>query len=305
MRICVFGAGSLGSALGGMLGQRHDVTLIGRSQNMGPIRRSGLRLLGDVSRTLSVKAVEDSSSAETPDLLIITTKAYDTPSAIDSCRRLVDDNTAVLTLQNGLGNLELLREWRGDAAFGGTTTMGATLVSPGKVRVSGFGRTTIGADKDARRARDIARAFESCGIPADVEKDVMREIWGKAVVNACINPTAAVLRVRNGRLLESWATVRIMQEICRECEHVAFASGISLPIRHMYPRVRAVCSDTAHNVSSMLQDVLRGRRTEIGQINGAFNSFGIEAGVPTPLNKTLVAMVEPLQLYAKGERLIS
>jgi 2-dehydropantoate 2-reductase len=294
MRICVFGAGSLGSALGGMLAQRHDVTLIGRRQHMNAARRQGLRLLGDVARTARVQTLESPANAETPDLLIISTKAYDTRSAIDACRRLVDDETMVLTLQNGLGNLELLRKWRGDKAFGGTTTMGAALVSPGIVRVSGLGQTTIGADVDFSGARDISRVFKSCGFCVQVKREVMREIWGKAIMNACINPTAAVLRVRNGRLLESKTTTRFMREVCRECEQVAVVSKVTLPIGAMYSRVRDVCADTANNISSMLQDVQKGKRTEIRQINGAFCSFGRARGVPTPLNDTLVAIVESL-----------
>jgi len=253
-----------------------------------------LRLLGDVARTARVQALESPANAETPDLLIISTKAYDTRSAIDACRRLVDDETMVLTLQNGLGNLELLRKWRGDKAFGGTTTMGAALVSPGIVRVSGLGQTTIGADVDFSGAREIARAFESCGFRAQVKREVMREIWGKAVINACINPTAAVLRVRNGKLLESETTSRFIREVCRECEQVAIATRAALPNRTMYSRVRVVCKETANNISSMLQDVQNGRRTEIQQINGAFCSFGRVSSVPTPLNDTLVAMIESL-----------
>jgi len=294
MKVCVFGAGSLGSAIGGMLAQKHEVTLIGRRQHVDAVRRDDLQLLGAVSRKVTVKAVEDPSSAETPDLLIVSTKAYDTRSAIGACRRLVDRGTMVLTLQNGLGNLELLREWRGDMAFGGTTTMGAALVSPGVVRVSGLGWTMIGADMDARRAKDIARAFRSCGFPVRVKKNLMSEIWGKAVINACINPITAVLRVRNGRLLESEAITRFMREVCSECEQVAIASGISLPVSRMSSRVRAVCIDTAENTSSMLQDVQKGKCTEIQQISGAFCSAGRSRGVRTPLNETLVAMVESL-----------
>jgi len=305
MRVCIFGAGSLGSVIGGMLVAKHDVTLVGRRQHMDSVRRHGLRLLGDVRRTVRMKAVVDPSEVESPDLLLISTKAYDTTTAINECKRFVDDRTKVLTLQNGLGNLELLRTWKGSTSFGGTTTMGAVLASPGTVRVSGLGRTVIGADMDPDGARSIARAFESCGIPVHVKKDVIGEIWGKAVVNACINPTAAVLRVRNGVLLTSATTVHFMREVCSECEQVAFASGISLPDQHMYARVQNVCSDTADNFSSMLQDVLKGRRTEIQQINGAFCVHGRARGVRTPLNETLVAMIEPLQFFSKGERLIS
>jgi len=305
MKICVFGAGSLGSALGGMLSVNNDVTLVARKKHVEAVRRNGLRLVGDVVGSVDVKVYDNAALASTPDLLIISTKAYDTQSAIEACKGLVNDETLVLTLQNGLGNLELLRGWRGDNAFGGTTTIGAALVSPGVVRVAGLGRTAIGSDTNINGARVIVKAFRSCGIRVQPKKNVMGEIWGKAVVNACINPTAAVLRVRNGRLLESETVNHFMRDVCRECVAVAGASDIHLPNERMYSRVRAVCRDTADNTSSMLQDVQKAKRTEIQQINGAFCSIGKARSVETPLNETLVAMVECLHDFSKAERLIS
>lgn len=261
---------------------------------MTAVRKNGLRLVGDIHRIAKVGTSERISQSLAPDLLIVSTKSYDTKSAIRDCRRYINGDTKVLTLQNGLGNLELLREWKGEKAFGGTTTMGAVLVRPGVVQISGLGITTIGGDIDSRGAREIARAFASCGLKVQVKRDVMREIWGKAVINACINPTAATLRVRNGRLLEGDATIRLMREICRECELVARANKISLPKRDMFSRVIAVCRNTSGNISSMLQDVQNRRTTEIEQINGAFCSAGRTRGIPTPLNSTLVAMIESL-----------
>lgn len=295
----------MGSALGGILAQDHDITLVGRRPHVDAVRRHGLKFVGDVVSSVRVKAYEDVAHVSTPELLIVSTKAYDTRSAILACKRLVDDETTVLTLQNGLGNLELLRGWKGDHAFGGTTTIGAAMVSPGIVRVSGLGRTTIGSDVNPRGAGDIVRAFRSCGLRVQAKRNVMGEIWGKAVVNACINPTAAILRVRNGRLLESETITHFIRGVCKECETVAKASSISLPNAQMYTRVRKVCMETANNISSMLQDVQKGKRTEIQQINGAFCSIGKARAVQVPLNETLVAMVECLHQFGQGERLIS
>jgi len=294
MKVCVFGAGSLGSALGGVLSRRNEVTLVGRKPHMSAVKKNGLRLIGDVRQISTVETYESMTHADAPDLLIVSTKAYDTGTAVKECRNLVGPSTRVLTLQNGLGNLELLREWKDGKAFGGVTTMGAAISRPGVVRVSGLGKTTIGGDLDYDGASEIARTFSACGLPTNVSRNVCREIWGKAVINTCINPTATVLRVRNGVLLESDTTTRFMKGVCRECEQVAEASGIALPSRAMFARVRAVCRDTSKNISSMLQDVQWGRPTEIRQINGAFCREGGCRGIATPFNSTLVAMIESL-----------
>jgi len=229
------------------------------------------------------------------DLLIISTKAYDTHEAVDACRGWASDSTKVLTLQNGLGNLDTIRSWKGSSAFGGTTSLGALLAGPGRVEISGLGRTVIGADMDPVGAREIVRMLAECGLPTEAKSDVMGEIWAKGVVNACINPVTAILRVPNGALLQSEAVTKLMGGICAECEAVAEACDVHLPGNDMFGKVRSVAEDTGRNRSSMLTDVELGRRTEIHEINGAFLGHGMEKGVRAPLNKAMVAMVEALE----------
>lgn len=302
MRICIFGAGSLGSALGGLLASTNEVALIGRPAHIDEIKRKGLILIGDRTRYPRLKAVESVRDLAPPGLLIITTKAYDTEEAVRICKPWASKETKVLTLQNGLGNLELLRAWKGRIAFGGTTTMGATLISPGRVKVSGIGKTVIGADMNPAGAAMLARVFSRAGIPVRVRNDISREIWTKTVVSACINPVTAVLRVPNGKLLDSRILSRFIREIAEECIEVALTQGIRLNPSSMHARVRAVARDTSRNLSSMLQDVQRGNRTEIRQINGAFCRVGGEKGIPTPLNSSLVAMVGSLESHNHGRK---
>jgi 2-dehydropantoate 2-reductase len=298
MRICVFGAGALGSALGGMLARENDVFLVGRKPHVEAIRKRGLVLQGDLRRTVRLPAFTDVTRVAPPELLLITTKAYDTGGAIVECGPWVTDKTAVLTLQNGLGNLEALREWKGSKAFAGTTTLGSTMVSPGKVRISGLGRTMIGSELDPAYSEKIVGVFADSGIPSRFSKNMLPEMWAKAIVSACINPLTAILRVPNGRLLESRVISRMVLEVSKECERVARAHGIELSQSHMYPHVRAVAMDTARNLSSMLQDVLRGNRTEIDQINGLIWRLSEEHGLDSPLNKTLSAMVQSLEPHS-------
>lgn len=295
MRILVFGAGSLGSALGGLLSQRHEVALVGRRENMDAIRARGLHLSGAVETHASVDALETVEGVEEPDLVVITTKAYHTRAVVDALKALPWRETDVLTLQNGLGNLEAVRAWKGPKAFGGTTSIGAVLTEPGEVVISGLGRTVIGSDLDSRAASRIADTMASCGVQAEVSEDIVREIWSKAVVNACINPLTAVLRVPNGRLLESAVVRRLMSDVCAESESVARAAGVFPSGHGVLRRVTEVARGTAGNRSSMLRDVERGRRTEIRFINGMICKTGTYHGVPTPLNRALTHMVEALE----------
>jgi 2-dehydropantoate 2-reductase len=295
MRIVIFGAGSLGSALGALLSRSNKVALIGRHAHMSAVRRHGLRVVGDINLRVKLEAYESVDEAEPPELVVLTTKAYDTSSAVDSCRAWASGDVKVLTLQNGLGNLDALREWKGRQAFGGTTTMGANLLCPGKVRLSGFGRTVIGSDEDPIGAQSMALAFAESGLPSVTKDEIVSEIWAKAIVSASINPLTAILRIPNGKLLESASISRLMSEICEECELVARGEGIRLPYASMKSRARAVAKDTSNNRSSMLQDIERGRRTEVAQINGAFVRHGLEQSVMTPLNLTLLAMIESLE----------
>lgn len=296
MRICVFGAGALGSALGGLLAGNHEVILVGRKAHVKAIRNDGLILLGDRRGRVRVSAAESLADVEPTELVVLTTKAYDTQDAVALLRPWAEERTKILTLQNGLGNLELLRRWKGRRAFGGVTTMGATLLGPGRVRIAGLGKTVVGTDADARGARAIAEALTSSGIPTSTTSDIVGEIWGKAIVNACINPVTAVLRVTNGRLLESAVIRRLLSEVCEECVAVALREGVCLSVRELQKKAFKIARDTARNRSSMLQDVGNGKPTEIHQINGAFAALGDRHGVKTPLNDVLAAMVRALEL---------
>jgi len=262
---------------------------------MSAIRDHGLILSGSVRRTVRVETSESVRGLSPPNLVIVTTKAYDTDAAIDACRTWSSGSTKVLTLQNGLGNLEKLRAWKHASAFGGTTTLGATLLSPGKVRVSGLGRTAIGSDLDEEGAEAIVEAFSCCGLRCEVVKDIKEAIWSKTVVSACINPLTAILRVPNGDLLKSDVIGRFVDDLCDECVGVCRRNGVRLSPGQLAARVREVARGTARNRSSMLQDIEHGRRTEIDHINGAFADMGEDAGVPVPLNKALAAIIRALE----------
>jgi 2-dehydropantoate 2-reductase len=305
MRVCVYGAGSIGCVLGGLLSPGNDVTLVGREWNMSAVRGNGLVMTGQLEGVFRPRAVESIEGIPAPDLLILTTKSYDTDRAISACRSFISDETLVLTLQNGLGNLERIRRWVGDRAFGGTTTLGAQLFAPGRVLLSGLGWTVIGSDTDPSGADGISAALGAAGMPSSTSSNVYGEIWSKTIVNSSINPVTAILGIPNGAILESETISSLAVSVADEGERVATALGVDVPHRPCSARVKAVAAETAGNRSSMLRDLELGRRTEIAQINGAICTTGAKLGVPTPLNRALSAMVEALESHRRGERLIS
>lgn len=285
----------MGSALGGILSTRHEVTLVGRRENMDAVREHGLRLSGEVNMVARVNARETVEGMEEPDLIVLTTKAYHTRAVVDALRLMPWAKPSVITFQNGLGNLEVLRGWKGSMAFGGTTTIGANLPEPGAVRISGLGLTVVGSDLDVEGARRIADAIDACGPRVEIAEDIHREIWSKAIVNACINPLTAILKVPNGRLLDSQTICHLMSDVCEECESVARAAGVLASGYGVFERVKAVARDTAENRSSMLRDIETGRRTEISHINGMICKTGSHHEVAVPLNRALVNIVRALE----------
>ncbi|MBI4416149.1 MAG: ketopantoate reductase family protein [Euryarchaeota archaeon] len=294
MRVLVFGAGAIGSLLGGILSREHDVTLVGRAAHVEAIHRRGLRISGHT--TLLAKPTATTTVPQGPfDLVLVTTKAYDTASAVEALRPFWRQSVFV-TLQNGLGNAERIAS-AADHVLAGTTTHGVTFVAPGEIVHAGRGDTRVGPWQgttwdDAQR---VAGALTAAGLPTTVTANVRREVWGKVVVNAAINPLTAVLRRPNGALAEADDLRRLLGRVAREGVAAAGAAGVDLDPDELAGKAAEVASRTAENRSSMLQDVERGRRTEIEAIVGELLRVADEKGVPTPYLRTLFVLVRGLE----------
>jgi 2-dehydropantoate 2-reductase len=286
MKVTVFGAGAVGSYFGGKLSQRHEVTLVGRKGHVEAIRANGLRVGND---TFFPEAWESVEGLPPQDLVLMTVKAYDTLEAIGSIAPLVDDETVVASVQNGLVSYPLLRNAFPHAVTG-VTSMGVTFISPGEVRLAGTGETLFGpTGEDATKVSEVLSAS---GVPSRVAEDIALEIWRKAVVNASINPVTALIRQQNGALLEKGVRA-LVKELCTEAAEVAAAEGHHL--QDAFHTVLSVIEGTARNRSSMLQDVEAGRRTEIEEITGKMVSLAAVHGIEVPCNKTLLHLVRALK----------
>lgn len=243
--------------------------------------------------------------ASPPDLVLICVKAYKTREASQSIRPWLGPETAVVTLQNGIGNVEILEEMFGrEKVTAGVTSEGATLLGPGKTRHAGQGETLIGPmgdDRAGNRVEQLVHAFTEAGFKARSVKEVNEFIWGKLIINVGINALAAITRLKNGRLPELAGTRLIMEDAINEAVAVARAKNIELPHKGYVERALEVCRATAGNIASMLQDVLKGKQTEVDFINGAIVREGSILGVPTPVNFVLSSLVEAIQENCKRE----
>jgi len=308
MRIVVVGPGALGCLLTTLLAEAgQDVLLMDhRADRADFINRRGVTIEGlGGERRVRVKVSSSPADVFSADLVLICVKAYQTESAIHPLVSALGAEARILTLQNGLGNVEALAEACGaDKVWGGVTAQGATMLGVGQIRHAGAGETVIGAVSprgQAERLSEISDLFNQAGLPARVAEDVQSLIWSKLIVNVGINALTAVTHLRNGQLLDYPETRRVLEQAVAEAVAVVKALNIDLIYPDAEGRVKDVARATATNVASMLQDVLAKRRTEIDYINGAVAKHGREMGVPTPVNETLAGLVKTIELsYGRG-----
>jgi len=232
------------------------------------------------------------------DLVILCVKGPDTYEACTKATPLFGPETSILTLQNGHGNLEQIERALGPGyALGGTTSMGATVLGLNRIRHAGWGETVIGETegKKTERAERVLQLFQACGLEASFTENLAGLLWSKLIINVGINALTALTRLHNGQLVRHEGTRRVMEMAVNEAVRVARKLNIQLLYDNPVEKVAGVCEATAGNIASMLQDVLKEKRTEIQQINGVVVREGKELGIPTPANEVLLHLVRTLE----------
>ena len=299
MNFLVVGPGAMGCLFASRLKKAgHHVMIVDyRPERADFINKSGILIEGALGKERVRVPVVSGRAPEETDVALICVKANQTSAAAEEISSWLDLRAAILTLQNGLGNLELLEEVFGkERVLGGVTSEGATLLGPGHARHAGRGETIIGpaGPADGPVAK-IVSAFENAGFDTHSADEVENLIWGKLLVNVGINALTAITRLKNGRLPAIEGARTVMKMAVGEADSVANAKGINLPYPDPFERVLEVCRATAENKASMLQDVLGQRITEIQFINGAVVREGKKLGIPTPVNLTLTSLVSAIQ----------
>lgn len=229
---------------------------------------------------------------------LVLVKSWGTERAAHQLSTCLAPDGIALTLQNGLGNQEILvKELGAQRVALGVTTLGATLLEPGRARVAGNGVVSLG---EHPRLSTLANMLSNAGITTEITRDTAALQWGKLVISATINPLTALLGVPNGELLERQSARAFMGMIANETAQVASKAGIQLPYPDPLAAVEKVARQTASNISSMLQDIRRGTPTEIDAICGAIVHVGRQVAVETPINATLWHLIKALQTQTTG-----
>jgi 2-dehydropantoate 2-reductase len=304
MKIVIAGPGAMGclfaAFLSRMKSKEHDIWLLDHNApRAARLAKQGIDVEGIAGNWhVDIRATSDVKDIPKADLIVVCVKSYDTKNAVERFKSLAGEDTSVLTLQNGIGNIEIIGEVIGpDQVIGGITSLGATWLDTGRVRFAGKGETIIGRidGKTSVQMRAIRELFNKAGIETKISQDIKGFLWSKLIINTGINALTAITRLHNGSLLEFEGSRKILREAVTEAVKVAKRKRIKLLYDDPLAKVESVCESTATNVSSMLQDVMRKKRTEIDFINGVIVRFGQELGIAVPANAMLVALVKVIE----------
>jgi len=312
MKVVIIGPGALGCLLAASLTIKLDQSsrkafapdlwlLDHKPERAQYLSEHGLILEeGNQNKSCRIKATADPKKIGPADIVILCVKSPQMAAGLQQAAKLVEADTLLVTLQNGIGHLELLKDKQKlPSVVLGVTAQGANMVAPGHVRHAGDGLTRIGFLKSASFSKSLLLAkvcnfLNAGGIETVIVDNILDYVWSKLLINAGINALTAIHHCPNGELLGSAAIKGKLTAAVREGEAVARALGIELTADPLAMTLD-VCRKTAQNLSSMLQDVNNGRPTEIDSINGEIAAAGRKLGIPTPVNDELVQKVKEIE----------
>ena len=305
MRVAILGAGAMGSLVGACLSDAGaDTTLLDVNEaHLDAIRRDGLHITTDSGeRIVRLAACRPDALAVSPDLLVVLTKQPHTAAALASVRPRLSPRCWVLTLQNGLGNQELIARALSPAQIMlGVTTYPADLNGPGHVSSHGAGLVRLmSADGVHRPIQDeVAALFVAGGMACVVDPAVAVAIWAKVAFNAALNSICGVTGALVGQVAAVPEASRLALDVAAEVVAVANAAGIPVDGSEVRVAIEDAMVQHAAHKPSMLQDLLAGRLTEIGSINGAVVEIADRIGQPVPLTRALLALVRVVEGRAR------
>lgn len=316
MRFMIMGAGSVGSAFGGFLRKAgHDVVLIGRGDHLEAIESHGLQITG-IWGSHTVSGFECFEHAESAsghfDAIFVCVKSFDTARATRDVGANLSADTLLVSLQNGIGNVETMRnESEHPWVLGGRVIFGITRPDCGKIDITVYTQPVLigypaftWRDAEAERtcresqAASVATAIDAAGIPCAFTKDIEKHQWAKLLYSCALNPLGALHRVHYGALPENPEWHATMDGIIDEIFEVAAALDLSLlwstPEEYRELFYGKLIPDTYNHRSSMLQDVEKGRRTEIDALCGTVVTYGHSLEIATPINNEMVTRIKAL-----------
>ena len=301
MRIAVMGAGSVGGFLGGMLAQGgHDVSLIVRGQHLDAIRANGLRVVRDYEEfTIPCVATDTPGDVGPVELVLLTTKTYQNPVAVPAMTPMVGPQTTVLCLQNGVDSyLVPAGAFGQEKVMPGCVYIEAGRDGPGVVRQSGEVVRVVFGEPDgsmSERGRTIEEALTGSGVPAEFTGDVRTGLWSKFLFIATMAGTTAMARERLSELMPRPEWREVVVGCLREIEAAGRANGVNFP-PDIHENTLSYIDENLEDLQASLHtDVMAGRPLELETFAGAVIRAGRAAGVPTPINDVIYAMLKPLE----------
>ncbi len=303
MKFAVLGAGALGSAIGGVLTEAgHDVWLITRNQaHVDAINQHGLGLrTAGIDRVVKAQASSTALEAGVVDCVIVLVKSAQTRAAVQAAMGIIGPDTTVLSLQNGLGHEDILSDLVGrQRVLAGKTYCGGQMIAPGHVICGHVGKDThIGELNGAMSPRilRIAQAFNGAGLQTTVSDNIMGTIWDKLLINVATGALSGITRLAYGDLYQVPELQACAVAAVAEAMAVATACGVRTSITDPVQAWRKAGAGLPYEFkASVLQTLERGVRTEVDYINGAVVQLGLQHGVPTPVNATLLACIKGLE----------
>ena len=311
-KIAVMGAGAVGSYFGGMLARAGaQVTLIGRRAHVEAIARDGL-LIDSIhfQERIAVAASTQADAARDAELVLFCVKTTDTDAAARALAPHLPAGAIVVSLQNGVDNVERIRAASGIEALPAVVYVAAAMPTPGRVKHAARGDLVIGwpqrGPSGAGRSNDdlerVAQCFAGAGVPCRISENIEGELWTKLVWNCAGNALTALARSSYGQVARNELARDLLAAAASEAIAVARAAGVDLPPLDLVAAGVKMAKDLGDATSSTAQDIARGKRTEIDALNGYVARRGAELGVPTPVNHTLFALVKLLEENLGGGR---
>nr|KXH71550.1 MAG: hypothetical protein AM324_08395 [Candidatus Thorarchaeota archaeon SMTZ1-83] len=301
MRIVIMGSGAIGCLYGGFLSKAgEDVRLlVGRHPIVDAINNRGLRIKGVLGdHLLRLNATQNAKEIDEADLVLITTKAYDSEEAAKRIKHLTDKGAYVLVLQNGIGTEKKVAEVLGTRrVLRATTCMGAIMTGPGEVTVTGCGITEIGShySENMKTVEKVVSILRNAGFDVRSSENIEGVVWTKTIVNCGINPIGALTGMTNGEIYNDARLRSLVVKLVQEAVEVATAIGVSLtaddPIRYALGTAKA----TGDNINSMLQDIQQCKQTEIDAITGEVVRLAREHDIETPYSDSVYSLVKALE----------
>ncbi len=300
-RVAVLGAGAVGSYFGGMLARAGaPVVMIGRAAFVEAVRKSGLLLdTVEFRETVHPEASTEIAAAQGSDVVLFSVKTTDTAEASEELAKHISPHTLVISLQNGVNNVQEIRRASGMAALPAVVYVAAAMSAPGHLKHLGRGDLVVGPKSE--QTEMIANLFLRAHVPCRLSENIEGELWTKLVWNCALNAVSGLGRATYGEIIASTDAKRVVETVVHEVLAVAKAKGIHPPgLEHPQMAVAGafkIAEQMSGTRSSTAQDMARNKKTEIDSLNGHVARVGQELKVPVPVNHTLYTLVK---LYQAG-----